>query len=135
MSGQLEKGLYDKLAASVANRCYPRIPQSATFPLIRYQRILTTRTVSVDGSEVGVTETGMQVDCMARSYGAAKDLADTVRGILHTYRGQWGPTTSPQTHLIARFVMLETENDMNEIDGDDKVYWVSQRYRIWTNMS
>jgi len=131
----VEEGLYNKLASSVSNRCYPSIPQKATFPLIRYQRILTNRVVSVDGSAVGVTEVGMQVDCMARTYAAAKTLADTVRGLLHTYHGQWGATTSPETHLIARFITLETENDLNDIDGDDRVFWVAQRYRIWTNMS
>lgn len=77
----------------------------------------------------------MQVDCMAETYAAAKNLADSVRNALHLYRGQWGDTTSPETHLICRHIHLQTENDLNEIDGDKHTFWVSQRYQIWTNMS
>jgi len=135
MTVSVEEGLYNAVKSLASNRVYPRLPQPATFPLIRYQRIYTSRRESVDGQNVGITEVGMQVDCMAETYAAAKALADSVRGVLHLYRGQWGASTSPETHLIARNVVLETENDMSEIDGDDRTYWVIQRYKIWTNMT
>lgn len=131
MSANLEKGLYTMLAGSspqttAASRVYPRLPQAVTFPAIRYQRILTTRNHSLDAN-VGVTEATVQVDCMAGSYSEAKTLADEVRAILHGYRGAWGA-------LVARHVTLETENDFYEQDGDEITHWVTQRYRIWTNM-
>lgn len=134
MSGKLEKGLFNLLTSVTSGRVYPRLPQSVTFPAIRYQRIYTTRQVAVDGEAVGVTEVGMQVDCMAESYEDAKNTADSVRAILHTYNGRWGELTSPETHLTCHFCVLETENDLSDIDGDDLTYWVSQRYKIWTDM-
>lgn len=131
MSAALEQGLYTMLSGAspqttAGSRVYPRVPQGATYPLIRYQRISTTREQALT-SAVGVTEAGIQVDCMASSYSAAKALADEVRTILHDYTGAWGT-------LVARHVALDTENDIYEQDGDDVTHWVSQRYRIFTDM-
>lgn len=131
MSAELEKGLYSKLTGNspqtlAESRVYPRLPQGVVFPAIRYQRITATRTQSLDAN-VGVTEVTMQVDCMAESYSQAKTLADSVRVILHGFRGVWGT-------LTARHVSLDTENDFYEQDGDRVTHWVTQRYRIWTNM-
>ena len=125
MSIALEKGLVLVLAGVGVAR--PRSPQPISYPAIHYQRIYTTRTNSVDGSNVGVTEVGMQIDCMSDSYDGCKALADSVRGVLHGYTGTWGT-------LTARFVHLQTENDLSDQDGDRVTYWVSQRYQIWTNM-
>jgi len=131
MSAALEKGLYSKLIGNSPKtladvRVYPRTPQEPTYPLIRYQRITTLRQQALDGN-VGVTEATIQLDCMAQSYSQAKTLADSVRVILHGFSGSWGT-------LTARNVMLDTENDFSEQDGDKVTHWVSHRYRIWTNM-
>lgn len=125
MSVELEKGLKTVLASIGVAR--PRLPQPPVFPAIRYQRIYTTRTNSVDGGNAGVTETGMQIDCMATSYAGAKTLADSVRLKLHGYMGSWGS-------LTAHFVHLQTESDNSEQDGDKVTHWVTQRYQVWTNM-
>ena len=131
MSAELEKGLYSILSGTspqtlAESRVYPILPQSVTFPAIRYQRITTVRNQSLDAN-VGVTEATIQVDCMAESYSESKTLADSVRSLLHGYSGSWGT-------LICRNVMLQTEGDFYEQDGDRVTHWVSQRYSVWTNM-
>lgn len=131
MSQQMEKGLYSLLSANspqtaAAARIYPRLPQNATYPVIRYQRIETTRQQSLD-SNVGVVAATIQLDCIATSYSAAKSLADEVRSILHGYSGTWST-------LQCQNVMLESENDFDYQDGDLVVHWVTQRYRIYTDM-
>ena len=131
MSAELEKGLRAKLIGNspqtlAASRVYPRLPQEVKFPAIRYQRISTSRQHSLDAT-VGVTDATVQVDCMATSYSQAKTLADSVRTILHGYSGVWGT-------LQVRHLTLETENDFSEQDGDRITHWVSQRYRIWSDM-
>ena len=128
MSSELEKGLITKLTGqtTAGSRVYPRLPEQATYPAIRYQRISTTRNHSLDAN-VGVTEAGIQIDCIATTYSQAKTLADAIRVILHGFKGTWGT-------LIARHVSLETENDFYEQDGDRVTHWVAQRYRVWTNM-
>lgn len=131
MSEELEKGLYSMIAgaspqSSAGSRVYPRIPQSPTYPLIRYQRITTARKHAIDGP-VGVTDAIVQVDCIATSYSESKALADTIRTLLHFYRGSWGT-------LTARLVSLESDNDFNDQDGDRVRHWVTQRFRIWTDM-
>lgn len=125
MSVELEKGLIAVLAGVGVAR--PQLPQPPTFPAIRYQRISTNRINSVDGSNIGVTEVSIQIDCMHSSYLGAKVLADSVREVLHGYIGAWGA-------LTARFVHLQTENDLSAQDGDKVTHWVSQRYQIWTDM-
>ena len=132
MSVKLEKGLVYALAGIGVAR--PRLPQPPTFPALRFQRISTIRKIAVDAETVGVTEATVQVDCLAETYIAAKELADSVRGVLHGYSGTWGEITSPETHLTAQLVKLQTENDFSDQDGDKIAHWVSQRYQIWTNM-
>jgi hypothetical protein len=127
MSGELEKGLVSMLSGVASGRVYPRTPQNATRPFLRFTRIGTMRRQSLTGP-VGVTEATVQVDCMADTYAEAKDTADAVRAILHGYRGAWGT-------LTARLVHLESENDFYEQDGDKLTHWVSQRYAVHTNMS
>ncbi len=129
MSAVLEKGLYARLIAGstlAGVRVYPRTPQKPTFPLIRYQRITTTRQLALDGA-VGVTGATIQVDCMAESYSDAKTLADEVRVLLHAYTGAWST-------LTARLVKLDTETDLSEQDGDRIIHRVVQRYSVWTDM-
>lgn len=133
MSIALEKGLVTILAGIGVAR--PQLTQPVSYPAMRFQRIYTTRTNSIDGANVGVTEAGIQINCMSDSYDGAKELADSVRGVLHGYSGAWGEITSPETHLTAHFVNLQTENDFSDQDGDRVTHWVSQRYQIWTNMN
>lgn len=131
MSVALEQGLFSILTTnspqtSAGVRVYPRLPQGVTYPCVRYQRIAADRTQAIDAN-VGVTMATIQVDCMAESYSECKALADSVRGILHGYRGAWGS-------LTCHNIMLETENDLDHQDGDDILHWVSQRYAIYTDM-
>jgi hypothetical protein len=128
MSSVLEKGLVAKLSGQTTaeTRIYPRLPEKVTYPAIRYKRGYVIRNHSLDAN-VGVTEAGLQVDCIANTYSQAKTLADEVRAILHGYDGAWST-------LTARHVTLDTENDFFEQDGDRVTHWVAQRYRVWTDM-
>lgn len=129
MSIELEKGLVSVLAAvSPTIQAYSRLPQPPSFPAVRYQRVYTTRTNAIDATNVGVTEAGIQIDCIASSSADAWGMADRVRSALHGYRGSWGT-------LIARFVHLQTENSFYEQDGDKVTHWVTQRYQVWTDMN
>ncbi len=132
MSFALEKGLYSVLTGnspqtSAAGRVYPRLPQDVTLPAVRYQLISVERGRAIDPGRVGVTAATLQVDCLAGSYSECKDLADEVRAILDEYSGAWGTIT-------CRLCVLETENDLEYIDGDNIRHWVAQRYRISTDM-
>ena len=133
MSRELEKGLYDRLAGqsplptSAGTRVHPYFPQGVVFPAIRYRRLSANRQHSLDG-EVGVNDALVQIDCMASSYDEAKILADEVRVALHGYVGIWGA-------LVCRLCSLESETDLDYRDGDEHDFWVSQRYRIYTNMA
>ncbi len=125
----LEQGLVSVLDVTpqiAGGRVFPRLPQPAVFPAVRYQLITTTRTQAIDGP-VGVTEAMLQLDCMARSYTEAKAVAAQVRTVLHGYRGAWGD-------LKAHLVHLQSENDFSEQDGDRITHWVTQRYQVWTDM-
>lgn len=128
MSLELQKGLVTKLKSqtTAGARVHPILPQGITYPAIRYQHIESTRTQSLDGN-VGVTAATLQVDCMAGNVSQAWTLADEVRTILHGYTGSWGA-------LVARNVVLETDNLFYEQDGDRVTVWVSQRYRVYTDM-
>lgn len=128
MSRQLEIGLFDRLTGqtNAGTRVHPYLLQNPTYPVIRYMRVSTERMQSLT-ENVGVAEASIQVDSIAETYDAAKTLADQVRTRLHGYTGTWST-------LICRFCHLETEADLEYRDGDKKLFTVSQRYRIHTNM-
>jgi len=131
MSAALEQGLFSILSGNspqttAGSRIYPRLPQGVTFPALMYMRVATDRTQSLDAN-VGVTVATIVVECIAESYSEAKTLADEVRTILHGYSGSWST-------LTCRNCKLDTETEESEQDGDRVTHWVTQVYRIWTNM-
>lgn len=131
MSAELEKGLYSLLSGNspttaAGTRIYPILPQGVTFPTILYGRLAANRVQSLDAN-VGVTEVTMAIESGAESYSAVKSLADQVRTILHGYSGAWGT-------LTCQNCVLDNETDSYEQEGDRTTHWVTQIYRIWTNM-
>lgn len=125
----IEQNLLAFLGSLVSNRVYPRLPQSATFPLIRYQRISSSRTASIEGRDSGPSEITIQIDSMGRgsgAYGQSKVLAEQVRKALNFYRGNFGD-------ISVQFVTMESESDFDQQDGDDITHWVSQRYTFYVN--
>lgn len=132
MSSVLEKGLFAVLSGnspqtSAGSRIYPRLPQGVTFPAIRYTRIATDRTQSLNAN-VGVTVATVAILCGAESFSEAKTLADEVRTILHGYSGAWST-------LLCHNCSLDDEDDSQvEQEGDRVTHWVAQVYRVWTDM-
>jgi len=125
----IEQNLLAYLGSLVSNRVYPRVPQAATFPLIRYQRISSTRNANIEGGDSGPSEITIQIDCMARgsgAYGQSKLLSEQVRKSLNFHRGALGD-------ISVQFVTMESESDFDQQDGDDITHWVSQRYTFYVN--
>lgn len=125
----IESGLLSFLGPLCGNRVYPRLPQSATFPLIRYQRISALRNSNIDATDAGPSQITIQIDSMGRGSGAysqSKQLAESVRMLLHRYRGNVGT-------ISVQFVSMESESDFEQQDGDDITHWVSQRYTFYVS--
>lgn len=125
----IEQNLLAFLGPLVSNRVYPRLPQSAIFPLIRYQRISSIRNANIEGKDSGPSEITIQIDSMGRgssAYGQSKLLAEQVRKQLNFYKGQIGD-------ISVQFVTMESESDFDQQDGDDITHWVSQRYTFYVN--
>lgn len=122
----VEIALASKLinATAAANRVYPRVPQGAVHPLIRYQLLTDSRQYGIGGKRNTPEEVTMQVDCMARSYSASKQLAAEAKALLDGATQElWG--TQKIQHCG-----LNTQTDFEEQDGDNVIHWVSQRYTI-----
>lgn len=125
----IEQNLKAFLGSLVSNRVYPRLPQAATFPLIRYQRISSSRRSNIEGKDSGPSEITIQIDSMARgsgAYGQSKLLSEQVRKQLNFYKGAVGD-------ISVQFVTMESESDFDQQDGDDITHWVSQRYTFYVN--
>lgn len=122
----VEQALRNKLngATSVGNRVYSTVPQQATHPLIRYQLLSDTRQYGIGGKRNTPEGVTMQVDCMARSYGASKTLAAEVKALLD------GATQELWGGQKIQHCALNTQTDFDELDGDNVIHWVSQRYTI-----
>jgi hypothetical protein len=71
-----------EVAALVGTRVYPlHLPQAPTYPAIAYSRISTVEAHTHDRAG-GLSESRLQVDCLAANYAGARALAGAVRGAL-----------------------------------------------------
>lgn len=111
----IEPGLVSYLSAHplvttlVGTRVYPlELPQGVTLPAITYQRISGPRVRSQSGPS-GLAHPRIQLNCWARDYAGAVQLADVVRRALDGYRGAMGST-------IVQASFLDNDLDGHEPD-------------------
>jgi hypothetical protein len=88
------------VAALVAARVYPiKLPQSAVFPAVVYQRVSTVGGFAL-GTPVGPTRSRVQLSAWAATYGQARQLGEAV---VHALNG-WAGTAGGQDVQLVRLV-------------------------------
>ena len=93
----------------VGSRIYPlRLPQGATLPAIRYQRISTPRYHAM-GGDSNLSSPRMQLDIFAETYGSAKAVSEALRKKLQNFSGTMG-TTSVNVSNVAVLLLDQSEN-------------------------
>jgi hypothetical protein len=101
--------------AVVAGRVYPaRRPQGSAYPAIVVTRISGSPGYADDG-EIGLQHARVQVDSMAMTYTAAKDLAQLVRTRLSAFDGV-------NAGIDFSYIMLDEERDLPESGADAAEY-------------
>lgn len=96
-------------------RVWPvKAAQNPTYPAIVYNRITSPRDHSMEGSSGFVTSL-FQIDCLAKSYKAAMQLAEAVRLELDGFRGQMGQAPDV-TDIDAIFLDDERDSYNDELD-------------------
>jgi len=112
----------DTTVKAITTRCYPvTIPQSPTYPLILYTKISGDRDHALRGAS-GHAHPRFQVEAWAKTYTAAKTLADAIRNALDDYTGTAAGT-------VIHSCLIEGEHDTYE--SEIKVYRIMQDYMIW----
>lgn len=126
----LEEGLYSRLTSQVigiGSRVYPlMIPQhvyddATKNPCLVYQRSGAARVVKFCNTDE-LVHSSFQIDAYARSFAAARVLADGVRDALLDFTGTMGTTQVSKC-------LLDSELDL--IDPEPGLYRVSQSWSIW----
>lgn len=92
----------------VSTRVYGVVPQGATYPLIRLQRIGSEHHHHAGGA-AGVVQALVQIDCIGRLMSEAKNVAEQVRLALQGWDGTQGDTTFQS-------VLLTDQRDLEESD-------------------
>lgn len=116
--------------ALVDSRIYPDdLPQKgATLPAITYYRVSTTHTNTINGSDAGLAQTRLQIDCFGANRAAANSLAETVR--LSGIRGLLGVTNGVNIRGVA-IDSGQSHYVENPTDGShEKRYVTSTDYMI-----
>lgn len=103
------------IAAVVGDRVFPlRRAQGSAYPAIVVTRI-SGQPLYADDGEVGLQDARVQIDSVAQSYTAAKDLAQMVRRLLSAFSGvHQGITFS--------YIMLDEERDLAESGANAAEY-------------
>jgi hypothetical protein len=107
ISAELQKLVFDRLVANTAvhaicaDRIYDRVPESRSFPYVSFG---PSDQIEDDADCItGLVET-MQIDCWSRYQGGmkeVKDLADTVRGALHLYAGEFATNALVELRVLS----------------------------------
>ena len=123
----IEEAIHDILIADSAvqaltTRCYPStLPQDPAYPLILYMRVYGARENALEGP-VGMANPHFQIETWAKTYAAAKALAQAVRNALNGYRGTSG------TVRIGSF-LIQSERDVYE--SAVACHRIIMDYSIW----
>jgi hypothetical protein len=108
--------LYNSLKGLVSGRMFPKVaPLGIDAPYIIYSQVVGTPENSLDGDS-GLTNYRMQVDYYHNTYGEAKVLAESGRGVMK---------------IAAYRPLLLLEVDWQ--DPDTGLYKFTQDYSIWIN--
>lgn len=74
------------LTAVIGTRSYAlRLPESATFPCITFEKVVAERVESMEGSS-GLCFSRFQINCFAKTYGVAKNVHELARLALQGYK-------------------------------------------------
>jgi hypothetical protein len=114
------------LSALVSTRVYPGSrPQGSALPAVVLNRISGGPGYADDG-ETGLTNTRIQIDCWAATYGQAKLVARAVTASLSDFQGTIGNT-------VFCSVMLEDERDLREGGGNvpENPFRTSLDFDVW----
>lgn len=115
------------LAAVGTQAFWSVVPQTATLPYIRMQVISDPRPADLDGEEIA-RETRVQVDCFAKTYKAARQLAEAVISA----------TAEPATVAGVVFGRIKAEGprDLGEdVDGKGFIHRMSMDLLIWHRLA
>lgn len=106
------------VVTAVNSRVFPvRLPSDVTLPAIRYSVVSDIPTNSLAGSTGKLRKARVQIDCYARTYLDAQELADAVAGALATIT-DFGFTS-----------MQLSRRDQYE--DESKLFGVSQDFSMW----
>jgi len=96
-----------------------KAPEDATYPLIVFKRVSTTRQTDLNGN-AGIASSRIQITCWATTPLAAKRLSETVRLALQTVKNTtWGD------HLVFGIKhdnQLDTSDETVIINGEHGAY-------------
>lgn len=129
---RIEAGLYSRLSgyagltALTDARIYPiRLPQPATFPAVTYQRVSRPR-IQTMGTNPGLVYPRFQIDCWAKTYDSANDVAAQVIAALEN---QLNTTWGGDAGVTIQAAIVEDDMDFYEPEVD--IYRVMIEVVIW----
>lgn len=126
----IEVELYSRLSGDpmiadlIEGRVYPvAIPQSPTYPLIRFARTSGVRIPRLLGASL-LARPQFQIDAIAKTYGEAKTLAYYIRNCLEGFLGKWGNINISCVELLS---------DQDIYDDEDQTFIASADFEVWHN--
>lgn len=126
----IEEGLFAFLStdtgvnvtAGIGRRIYGNIaPQNAVMPCIVYTKITQLESQTLCGTD-NLVRALLQIDCYAKEYKEAKQVAKAVKTLLRDYKGLMGTVRTRNT-------ILDNEVDLG--DPEPGLSRVSQTFFTW----
>lgn len=84
--------------------------------------VTSVETPRVFGGRSSLSTASFDIDCVARDYSAARELADVVRAELEAHSGPFGDVDGQQIDIV---------NEQDLFEPQAKYHVVTQSYTIW----
>ena len=112
------------VSALVGARVYPGArPQGSILPALIFNRISGAPGYTTQGSD-GLSESRVQIDAYASSYGATKALARATQGALSGLSGT-------RHGVVFQGVFMDSARDGFEGESPERIFRVSMDFTVW----
>lgn len=116
------------VSALVGNKVYPgRVPQGVLPPAIVFNTVASVPEYA-DGGEIGLTESSIQIDCWAETYGSAKVISRAVSKLLS---GKWFTAGDVEFQFVLQDSARDLSTDSVRVNQADYYYRAMLEFTVW----
>ena len=116
------------VSSLVGNKVFPgRVPQGVLPPAIVFNAVASVPEYA-DGGEIGLTDSSIQIDCWAETYGETKLISRAVSRLLS---GKWFTAGDVEFQFVLQDSARDLSADSVRVNQADYYYRAMLEFTVW----